>query len=188
VISSPPPPPVSEYATRTVDYVRRALGVELTYDSDTLPVLDHYLHTVPADQQATIDLVIATAGAYFGEVVRRLLGGRWDSTAEEVSEWRMVLPTGVQFSPAAFVASAIARGEVEDFDDGLEAPPRMRPYLADALNRMGEVTEDEYYSLCGRLDTLEHLHEVLVAVAAKMLGEEKEDEGDDAEAEPEPGN
>ena len=29
---------------------------------------------------------------------------------------------------------------------------------------------EDYYSLCGRLDTLEHVHEVLVAVAAQMMG------------------
>ena len=37
-----PPHEVAEYATRTVDYVQRALGVALEYDSDTLPLLDHY--------------------------------------------------------------------------------------------------------------------------------------------------
>lgn len=166
-----PPAQVTEYASRTVEYVRRALGVALEYDSDTLPLLDHYLGTVPADQPAMLELVIATGGAYFGEVVRRLLGGRWEGTGEEIAEWRMILPTGVQFSPAGFVAAAIARGDVEDFETGLEAPQRMRPYLAEALQRMGEVTEEEYYSLCGRLDTLEHVHEVLVAVAAKLLGD-----------------
>ena len=30
---------------------------------------------------------------------------------------------------------------------------------------------EEYYSLCNRLDTLEHVHEVLVAVAAQMMGD-----------------
>jgi hypothetical protein len=175
-----PPENVVEYASRTVEYVKRALGLQLEYDSDTLPLLDHYLGTLQTDQAAALELVVATAGAYFGEVARRLLGGRWESTAEEVSEWRMVLPTGVTFSPAGFVAAAIARGEVEDFDTGLEAPPRMRSHLEEALLRMSDVTEDDYYSLCGRLDTLEHVHEVLVAVAAKLLGDADPDELVDA--------
>jgi hypothetical protein len=42
---------------------------------------------------------------------------------------------------------------------------------------MGEVSVEEYYSLCGRLDTLEHVHEVLVAVASQMLGEADDDDG-----------
>jgi hypothetical protein len=175
------PDPVADYAARTVEYVERALGVVLEYDSDTLPVLDHYLRSVPAEPGARA-LVVATSGAYFGELVRRLLGGRWEATGEEVSEWRVVLPTGVQFSPAGFVAAAIARDDVDDFDTALEAPPRMRPYLAETLARMGEVTEDEFYSLCGRLDTIEHVHEVLVAVAARLLGEAEERADDDPDA------
>jgi hypothetical protein len=158
-----------------VTYVQRALGVKLEYDSDTLPVLDHYLRTVPGDQPATSQLVIATAGAYFGEVVRRRLGGRWESVGDE-AEWRVVLPTGLNFSPVGFVASAIAQADVEDVDSEIDAPPRMRPYVQQALQRMGEVSIEDYYSLCGRLDTLEHVHEVLVAVAAQMMGNTDDDD------------
>jgi hypothetical protein len=163
------PPRVREYADQAVAYVQRALGVKLEYDSNTLPVLDHYLRTVPDDQPAALQLVVATSGAYFGEVVRQHLGGRWELTGKE-ADWRIVLPTGINFSPAGFVAAAIARADLEDLDSEITAPPRMVPYLQQALARMGEVSVDDYYSLCGRLDTLEHVHEVLVAVAAQMLG------------------
>jgi len=86
-----------------------------------------------------------------------------------------VLPTGLNFSPAGFVASAIAQADLDDLDSELDAPPRMRPYVQQALQRMGEVSVEDYYSLCGRLDTLEHVHEVLVAVAAQMLGNIEEE-------------
>jgi hypothetical protein len=175
------PKQVREYADEAVAYVRRALGVTLEYDSDTLPLLDHYLRSVPADQAATLQLVVATSGAYFGEVVRRRLGGRWDTQGEE-GDWRVVLPTGLNFSPTGFVASAIAQADLEDLDSELDAPPRMRPYVQQALQRMGEVSIEDYYSLCGRLDTLEHVHEVLVAVAAQMLG--NADAEDDETPEP----
>ncbi len=178
------PARIREYAEEAVAYVRRALGVSLEYDSDTLPLLDHYLRTVPSDQPATLQLVLSTAGAYFGEVVRRRLGGRWEKRGEKdekEDEWRMVLPTGLNFSPIGFVASAIAQADLEDLDSEIDAPPRMRPYVQQALARMGEVSVEEYYSLCGRLDTLEHVHEVLVAVAAQMMGNATDD--DDA---PEP--
>jgi hypothetical protein len=168
-VEDPVPARVREYADQAVAYVRRAVGVALEYDSDTLPLLDHYLRQVMGTQPETLQLVIATAGAYFGEVVRRRLGGRWDIAGEE-AEWRMVLPTGLNFSPLGFVASAIAQGDVAEFDSELDTPARMRPYVEQALARMGELPIDDYYSLCGRLDTLEHLHEVLVAVAAQMMG------------------
>ncbi len=181
-----PPPRIREYADQTVEYVRRALKLTLEYDSNTLPLLDHYLRTVPADQPATVRLVMITAGAYFGEVARRQLGGRWDLTGEE-ADWRLFLPTGLNFSPIGIVASAIAKADLEDMDTAFDAPPRMKVYVEQALARMGEVTVDEFYSLCGRLDTLEHLHEVLVAVAAQMLGnvDDPDAEGD-AEAAPDP--
>jgi hypothetical protein len=179
------PARVREYADQAVEYVRRALGVTLEYDSNTLPLLDHYLRDVPQGemQTAALQLVILTSGAYFGEVVRRRLGGRWDMSGETEAQWRVVLPTGLNFSPLGFVASAITHSEGEDIDASIDAPQRMRPYLQQALQRMGEVSEQDYYSLCGRLDTLEHLHEVLVAVAAQMMGNAV-DPDDDVAPEP----
>jgi len=169
------PARVREYADQVVSYVRNALGVTLEYDSDTLPLLDHYLRNVPDHQPKTIQLVVATSGAYFGEVVRRRLGGRWELSGEE-SDWRVVLPTGLNFSPLGFVASAIAQADIDDVDSEIDAPARMRPYVQQTLARMGEVSVEDYYSLCGRLDTLEHVHEVLVAVAAQMMGTAVDDE------------
>jgi hypothetical protein len=169
-MSEPAPPRVREYADEAVAYVQRALGVRLEFDSNTLPVLDHYLRSVPADQPAALKLVVLTAAAYFGEVVRHVIGGRWELGSTE-PEWRLVLPTGLNFSPAGFVAAAIAQADLEDFDSEINAPARILPYVQQALGGMGEFTVEEYYSLCGRLDTLEHLHEVLVAVAAQMMGE-----------------
>ena len=189
---------IGEYAARAVDYVRRALGMELEYDSETLPVLDHYLRTSPGAQPATLQLLAQTSGAYFGEVVRRRLGGRWDLTGGAAApSWRVVLPSGLSFAPAALVASAILQADAddvdEDFDSALDAPAKMRPFVELALERMADVTVECYYSLCGRLDTLEHLQEVLVAVAAQLRREGGIDsaavpddvgEADEGEAEP----
>jgi hypothetical protein len=175
------PARVREYAEQAVAYVRRALNAPLEYDSDTLPLLDHYLRSLALSAQPeALQLVIATAGAYFGEVVRRRLGGRWEANGEE-ADWRLVLPTGLSFSPTGFVAAAIAQADLDDLDSEIDAPPRMRPHVQQALARMGEVSIEDYYSLCGRLDTVEHIHEVLVAVAAQMMGTSI-DEEDSAES------
>jgi hypothetical protein len=186
------PPRVQEYADQVVEYVRRAVGVTLEYNSDTLPLLDHYLRTVADSAPATMKLVIVTAGAYFGEVVRRHLGGRWDLIGSKIdveadadqaanaigpeAEWRVVLPTGLNFSPLGFVAAAIAKNDVAELDNELDVPVRMREIVQDTLSRMGEVPLDDYYSLCNRLDTVEHVHEVLVAYAAQMLGKTAQDD------------
>ena len=189
------PAKVAQYAAQVVEYVRRSLAGILEYESDTLPVLDHYLRTVDegAATTATIELVVATGAAYFGEVVRRQLGGRWEAAEADATRWRFNLSTGISFSPAAFVAAAIHRSNKQslvDVDTDLDAPPRMRTHLQAALLRMGAVTEDEFYSLCGRLDTLEHVHETLVGVAAQMLGdsaassESEATDEDDSDEEP----
>lgn len=182
------PERIREYSDQTVEYVRRALGVAPAYDSDTLPLLDHYLRSVPAQQTATAHLVLATASAYFGETVIHHIGGRWEGSGDDATTWRVVLPSGLSFSPAGMVGAAILRSDAADLDTRLEAPLRMRSYVEDAMGRMSPVAEDDFYSLCGRLDTLEHVHEVLVAVAAQLAGdaapadEEPEvDDGDDDE-------
>lgn len=166
------PQQVRELADQAVEYVERAVGVRLEFDSDTLPIMDHYLRSVPADETAALLLVSVTAGAYFGEVVRRVLGGRWELAAGVPEQWRLVLPTGMSFSPTGIVAEAILQDDAIDLGSRFDAPPRMQPYIEDALARMGEVTVEEYYSLCGRLDTLEHLQSVLLATAATLAAQQ----------------
>jgi hypothetical protein len=199
------PVQVLEFASQAVEYVRRALGVTLEYDSETLPILDHYLRQVvsatPARsrngvQTSTNELVAATAGAYFGEVVRRRLGGSWTLVSEDPNSWRLVLPSGLWFWPAAMALAAILgpEGDVaaprrdeddeEDVVDGerglhdpddededgwdasLQVPEPLRSHVARVLDGMADVSEEEYYSLCCRLDTLEHIQAVLVAMAS----------------------
>jgi hypothetical protein len=41
----------------------------------------------------------------------------------------------------------------------------LRPHVARVLDGMADVSEEEYYSLCCRLDTLEHIQAVLAAMA-----------------------
>ena len=161
------PSAVLEHADQAVAYVQHALGIAMEYDSDTLPILDHYLRSVPQRRTEMVRLVAATAGAYFGEVVRRHLGGQWDLSAGDPIAWRLVLPTGLSFSPAGVVAEAIAQEDSDDLPSAFDAPLKLRPHLELALARMGEVTIEVFYSLCGRLDTLEHLEDVLLAIAAQ---------------------
>ena len=161
------PAQIVEFAAQAVAYVHSALGVELAYDSDTLPVIDHYLRNVPKEQPETVALVASTAGAYFGEVVRRHLGGRWE-IAGLPTAWRLILPTGLSFMPVGVVTAVIVESDdVADADTSLDVPAVLRPHLEATLERMSDVTHEEYFSLCGRFDTLEHLEDVTIALIAK---------------------
>lgn len=184
------PAEVVEYADQAVQYVRRALGVTLEYDSETLPLLDHYLRSVPGENAAAAHLVAAAAGAYFGEVVKRRVGGVWDLPSRDPGSWRLVLPTGLWFSPAAMALAVIVGSDEEeslsdeatdpeadsiagsDWDASLNAPGPLRPLVAQVLDNMAEVSHDDYYSLCGRLDTIEHVQAVLAGVTSVRRGED----------------
>jgi hypothetical protein len=151
----PPPGEVFELAERAVEYVRKATQIVLDYTPETLPLLDHYLRGVPADQAETVALVAATAGAYFGEVARRLLDGEWRDAS------RLVLGAGLQIRPAALARAAITK---EDGDDGepddYDVPAAARAAVEDALANI-DVPVDEYYSLSGRLETIQLICDVI---------------------------
>jgi hypothetical protein len=160
-LRSPPPGAVHELAERAVEFVRRAIGIALDYTPETLPVLDHYLAAVPDDKHETVALLTATSGAYFGEVARRLLGGSWEENGADASAWELVLTGGLRLLPSAFAREAILTT-----DTGLavyDVPLEHRAAVEDALEARGSVPEDEYYSLCGRVETLQLILDVIGA-------------------------
>jgi hypothetical protein len=160
------PETIAEFVRRALDAVRNALGYELQFDSDTLPFLDHYLRDLPSKSPETAALISAMAGAYFGEAVRRCMGGEWKSETEEPSQWRVVLPGGLSFSPVRLALAAILEDESGEGNADFQAPPLLMEVLEEAMERMGSVSAREYYQLSCRFDTLEHLKEVMLAFAA----------------------
>jgi len=165
--TTPPPGSVHELAERTVDFVRRALTLTLDYTPETLPLLDHYLANVPRDQPDTVKLVATTAGAYFGEVVRRTMGGEWEDREDAPPlDWKVRLPGGVSFCPGGMAALAVLQAESEGVDGEIDVPEGARALVEDALAARGRVAEDEYYSLSGRLEVLMFIVDLVIGSAA----------------------
>ncbi len=160
------PENVLEFVRRALAAVEAAVGIGLEFDSETLPLLDHYLRELPGNKPETAALIAAMAGAYFGETVRQCHGGSWASETEDPAQWRVVLPGGLSFSPVRLALSAILNDESGDGNPEFRAPPKLMSELENTLERMGTVTTREYYSLSCRYDTLEHLQEVMLAFAA----------------------
>src|ERR1044072_2612629 len=105
---SAPPDPIPEYASACLDYVRRALGFELDFSAETLPVLDHYVTQARAEltERPEIGGLVARAvGAYFGEVVRTVAPVFWRIPSANVHDWQLcarlaflwVNPVGIAF-------------------------------------------------------------------------------------------
>lgn len=158
---TPPPGAVFELAERAVDFVRRSLGVALDYQPETLPVLDHYLKNVPKTEPDLVALCATCAGAYFGEMVRRSLGGTWEKGGEE--SYRLQLVGGLSFSPMGMAGQAILGCEDEAYDGSFAVPEGHRAAIEEALARKADVPEEEYFSLSGRLETLAFVADQLVA-------------------------
>src|SRR5512135_3250899 len=129
----PPPGAIHDLAERAVEFVRNAVGIVLDYTPETLPLLDHYLAGVPRDQPETVALIAAAAGGYFGEVVRRALGGAWEQSDRDPTEWPLVLGGGLRIAPNALATEAILQADggaaeyavpaadLEAVEDALEA-------------------------------------------------------------------
>jgi hypothetical protein len=177
---TPPPGAVFELAERTVDFVRRALAITLDYNPETLPLLDHYLKTVPQDQPDTVRLIASTAGAYFGEVVRKALGGTWDEREDEPPiDWKLELTGGVKITPGGMAALAILNAESEGVDGEIDVPLSSSELVEQALAARGKVAEDEFYSLSGRLEVLMFIVDLVVSASqetkAPKTGEDEDE-------------
>ncbi len=169
------PPRTAEFVRRALDAVRTSVGVGLEFDSHTLPLLDHYIKQVPRTETDAANLISAMTGSYFGEAVRQTLGGQWKVEDEDPANWRIVLPGGLSFSPVRLALSAILLDEEGEGNGDFQAPPKLMDALTEAMERMGSVGRNDYFTLSCRFDTLEHLQEVMLAFADKLRKERDRD-------------
>jgi len=157
---SPAPEVVRDLAESCVRFVTAALEMPLDYTQDTLPLLDHYLRTAADAEDEILGLVVPAAGAYFGEVLRRHLGaGHWETKGAEYETWRLVIhpgplttnPMGISFECAS---GAPARG----WGAEIKMPDEHREAVESAIDNMGDVREEDYYTLAVRFEVLELIH------------------------------
>jgi hypothetical protein len=105
------------------DAVQRSLHFALDGSVTSLAIVDHYLEQARDEQRAPIlALLAAGAGAYFGELVRRELGGLWIGDGSDPRHLRLLLtPEFAYFSPVDVAFAAIV-GEDPDPDDPRTPP------------------------------------------------------------------
>lgn len=177
---------VESLADRFREQVERALKVRLDGSSTSLAFVDHYLALArDEDREPIVSLLAAGAGAYFGELVRRELGGTWVGDGHDPRRLRLLIePQFVHFSPIDQAYEAIAGHGLEaddprvapgpSFDSGfgLEPPPRLdeglegsgdAQWLSERLAELPPVPEDEFHSLTCRFETLQLMLELLAA-------------------------
>jgi hypothetical protein len=146
-------------------YVERAVGVSLDGSEESLAYVDHYIESTAKAEAIKPDvlaLVAPALGAYLGEVAIAKLGGRWVLEGENPADWQVELEAApLHFHPVGMAAEALRAGEVEGYDASFTTRDELMGPLLTALEAAPPVDEGYYYSLTGRLETLEHCADIL---------------------------
>jgi hypothetical protein len=178
---------VEQLAAAFREQVSRSLGVELRDEvgATALAYVDHYL-TLLRDEtrEPIISLVAANAGAWFGELIRREIGGTWVGEGLDARRLRLLLePAFVHFSPIDMAYEAILSGSAESGDprvpDGaildssyhlrkrpladFEHEPADHDWISERLAESPPLPEDQFFSLTGRFETLQLILELLAS-------------------------
>lgn len=164
------PAVIEDLASACVRFVKRALGIELDYTPETLPILDHYLREAQGESRDDIlKLVVPAAGAYFGEVVRRHLGeSRWYVQDDDFAVARLEFARWfLSFNPMGMALEAVLGQEAEGYGAHLELLREDRGLVNEVLERAGDVRNDDYYRLAVRFEVLEMVTGLLSERAAQ---------------------
>jgi hypothetical protein len=160
------PENIETFVAAARQYVKRSVGVELDGSDTSLAFVDHYLAATRGSEPVKDDVVALVApalGAYLGEVAIARFGGRWVLESDAPATWRVELePVDLRFYPVGMAAEALRLDEVEGYDAVFATRPGLMDALEQALAAAPPVSEEYYYSLTGRLETLEHVVEILV--------------------------
>src|SRR5262245_51798976 len=134
------PAAIAEWAEACRAFVKEAVGVELDYTPETLPILDHYVrgHATGKDVQRARteirDLLTPPLGAYFGEVVRRNFPGvRWHIPGYDPSDYtgyRLEFETiFLHFNPMGIAREALEQTDVPGFGANFQVLDEARQEL-----------------------------------------------------------
>jgi len=156
----PPPAEVAELVVMCLDYVRRAVGVDLDFTPDTLPLLDHYLALArpnAKERPELFPLLARTLGAYFGEVVRLSLGGFWRLPSPNVHDWAVCArPVFLWINPVGVAYDALSQTKEHDGPRSqLQLPVEDRDAVERRLSLLPAVDDEEFVTFCTRFEVIE---------------------------------
>ncbi len=162
---------ILELVAAARDYVRLAVGTEPDETVATLALLDGYAagaRRLFEERPEPLHVVARAFGAYFGEVVRRELGGFWRERPGDVTEWTLcgrlaffeVNPFGVAYEVLA--AGAGHEGPSPE----LRLAPEDRDIVTTRLEGLGPIEEADFHRFTTRAEVLET---AFVALREQMI-------------------
>jgi len=164
------PAHVVELADACVRYVEQALELKLDYTQDTLPILDHYLRTAAQDPRPEIEALLApTAGAYFGELVRRIWPhAQWHAPGEDYAHYRIEFRGFfLHFNPVGLAREVVDAEDAPGWNGHFAMFDDARTLVESSLTDKLSMRDGDYYSLSVRYETLEQTADVLEALAVQ---------------------
>lgn len=165
---SPAPAAVAELSASCARFVLAKYKVPLDGTSDTLSILDQYVRDARADlviQPASLPLLEATIGAYFGEVLRRAFAASWYASGDH-DAWRLDFEdVYLTFNPIGMAREALTLADAEGWHAHLEMDDAEKDVVLARLAALPEVSDDEFYAPSTRFDVIELAVETLRAQA-----------------------
>jgi hypothetical protein len=160
----PAPEHVGELAASCARFVLAKYKVPLDGTSDTLSILDQYVRDARADlavKPEALELLAASIGSYFGEVMRRAFGGTWFAEGDYAA-WRVDMTrVFLTFNPLGMAREALL-GEAEDgWHAHLEMDDAESDEVSRRLEALGDVDEAEFFLPSTRYDVVALAFEAL---------------------------
>ncbi len=154
------PEPIVDLCRACVQYVHRATGIEPDFQPETLSLVDHYAAEARAALEVrpeTLPLVAQAVGAYFGEVLRRSTNGFWRIPSPNFHDWQVCGSVAfLAVNPIGVGYDAVVGGEDHEGPRSqIRVAPEDRVGVEMRLADLPAVPEDQYFTLCTRLEVLE---------------------------------
>jgi hypothetical protein len=170
------PAQIRDWAEACRGFVKEALGIELDFTPETLPLLDHYIRikATPTSEEVR-DLLTPPLGAYFGEVVHRQLaaeGVRWHAPDDDYEHYRLEFEAFfLHFNPLGIALEVLVQDDAEGFGAHFQVLDEARAHLEAALSEREAVRAEDYYTFTMRYETLELVVAVLRDQESRHAGQ-----------------
>ena len=140
-------------------FVEKAVGVSLDFTPETLPVLDHYLREardLGTQRPESLPLLVATAGAYLGELLRRRHGCAWNQDDPDPLGWFLVFDDDLLTVFPVAMAQVAAVGEEADRElEFIRFRDEERELVVAHLAELPPVTDEEYLAPSTRVEIID---------------------------------
>ena len=160
----PPPANVAELAAACVRFVATRYGAALDFAPETLSFVDHWVREARAEiaeRPEAADVVVAAAGAYLGEVIRRTFGGFWVAEGDH-ADWRLELErVYCAFNPIGMAREALLLDTADGWHAHFELDPGEAEAIEHRLAALPPAEDDEFYAPSTRFDVVSILFEAL---------------------------